>query len=270
MKAMMSQHVERVRHQMFNDSTNAVKKSLKKLIKDIEDFLLGKADEVFMSVKRDYESVVLGRKSSSHQLSRGQRQIRTEVTNLVEGTEMDFKKVVGVEPETPRPSVAELEEKETPPKPDLVRQDAAMDDIEQVEANKVCKTDDEDNVFKSAIRADGTTTRPSLTHRAEPETAKNDSTLADAEVGEGQGSSAFETATPSAEASNVLDIPTAPAKRRSPPDDSGHENEWVESQSMSANDLDRATDGKAPESSPHGERASSVASWVQSWFSPRK
>lgn len=139
MKAMMSQHVEGVRHQMFNDSTNAVKKSLKKLIKEIEDFLLGKADEVFMSVKRDYESVVLGRQTSSRQLPREQRQIRTEVNNLIEDTEMIFKKVVGIEPETPKPSVAELGEKETPPKPDLVRQDAATDNGEQVEANRISK-----------------------------------------------------------------------------------------------------------------------------------
>jgi hypothetical protein len=139
MKAMMSQHVEGVRHQMFNDSTNAVKKSLKKLIKEIEDFLLGKADEVFMSVKRDYESVALGRQTSSRQLPREQRQIRTEVNNLIEDAEMIFKKVVGIEPETPKPSVTELGEKETPPKPDLVRQDAATDNGEQVEANRISK-----------------------------------------------------------------------------------------------------------------------------------
>ena len=57
MKAMMSRHVDGVRHQVFNDSTSAVKNSCKKLVKDIEDFLLTKADEVFVSCKRDYEAV---------------------------------------------------------------------------------------------------------------------------------------------------------------------------------------------------------------------
>ncbi|HEU0047927.1 MAG TPA: hypothetical protein VFQ43_10035, partial [Nitrososphaera sp.] len=91
MKEMMSRHVESVRHQMFNDSTNAVKESLKKLMKGIEDFLLSKAYEVFLSVKRDYESVVLGSQTSARQLPREQRQIRIEVNSFVEETEMIFK-----------------------------------------------------------------------------------------------------------------------------------------------------------------------------------
>ena len=132
MKAMMSRHVEGVRHQMFSDSTNAVQKSLEKLIKDIEDFLLGKADEVFISVKRDYESVVLGRQAATHQLPREQRQIRADVNNIVEGTELIFKKAVGLEPETPEPAVEDPEEK-APVKAEEAVQDVMMDGIEDVE-----------------------------------------------------------------------------------------------------------------------------------------
>jgi hypothetical protein len=120
------------------------------------------------------------------------------------------------------------------------------------------------------IHPDGTATRPSLTHAAEAEKTKNDSTLAGAEVSEDPGSSAFERAKPPTEASNVLDIPAAPAKRTAPSDGSGPKHELAKSHSMSANDLDQAIDGDAPESSHRGgERAASAASWVQSWFLPR-
>jgi hypothetical protein len=145
----MSRHVEGVRHQMFNESTNAVKKSLKKLIKDIEDFLLGKADEVFLSVKRDYESVVLGRQASSHQLPREQRQIRTDVDRIVEGTEMMFKKVVGLELESPEASVMDPDEKEASPGAETVMQDVAMEGVEQGEAANDMFSNETDKAFKT-------------------------------------------------------------------------------------------------------------------------
>ena len=232
----MSRHVERVRHQMFNDSTNAVKESLKKLMKGIEDFLLSKADEVFLSVKRDYESVVLGRQTSSRQLPREQRQIRTEVNSFVEETEMIFREVVGVEPKAPKPPAAELDEKEMLLRRDRARPDAAVDDVEQVETNKGFKPDDEDNVFNSAIRFGGTTTRTSLIHQAELETAKNDSTLASAEVGEDQGCSRFERTKPPTEASAVLEIPIALATRTAPPEDLRYEHNLENSHSLLSND----------------------------------
>ena len=133
MKVMMTRHVDGVRHQVFNNSTNAVKKSLKNLVKDIEDFLLGKADEVFISVKRDYESVVLGRHAPTQQLPREQRQTRSDVNSIIEGTEVIFQKVVGLEPDTPKPSVDDPEEKGASPTVEEMGKNASMEGFENSE-----------------------------------------------------------------------------------------------------------------------------------------
>ena len=286
----MSRHVEGVRHQMFNDSTNAVKKSLKKLIKDIEDFLLGKADEVFLSVKRDYESVVLGRLPASNQLPREQRQIRTDVNNIVESTEMILKKVVGLEPETPEPSVADAEEKTTSVESELLGPHLAMDDIEpsepandafSIEASGISKADDEANVsvernaaephiVESLSPSEGDTTWSSPTHQVESETMKAVSLLVDSEVADDQARSQAEKGKQLTEASNVLNTPAIHEKKRGPLCDSGQENELMKSQSMSVKDLDQALNSEATESGHRYERSSSVASWVQSWFTPRE
>ena len=45
--------------------------------------------------------VLLGRQAVTQQLPREQRQLRSEVNDIVEGTELIFKRVVGLEPESP-------------------------------------------------------------------------------------------------------------------------------------------------------------------------
>jgi hypothetical protein len=98
MKSLMAGHVDTERHEMFNLSAKKVENLLRILIQDVEKILLAKADEVFLSLKRDYTRVVLGT-SNTKQLPREQRQMRREVLETLEGTEIEFKSVLGLEPE---------------------------------------------------------------------------------------------------------------------------------------------------------------------------
>jgi hypothetical protein len=275
MKAMMSRHVEGARHQMFSDSTNAVQKLLRKLIKDIEDFLLEKADQVFISVKRDYESVVLGRQAATHQLPREQRQIRADVNNTVEDMELIFKKVVGLEPETPERVVEDPEEKNAPVKAEGAVQDVMVDGIENAED---AKNDTDDNASVEQTTEATTQQDHADSNNRPTESVTLRSAAAHTVVlgtRENGSPSAHEPASPDAErtdtlveASNGVKICTATDNRIATQHSSGREKELLGSRSMSANELDQEVDCEAAGSSLRHERSPSVLSWVQSWFSP--
>jgi hypothetical protein len=99
MKDLMARHVDTQRHTMFNRSTSKVESLLGALVEEVEKILLAKADEVFFSLKRDYVRAVIGDTGSTTQLPRDQRQMRREVLDILEGIEVEFKSVLGLEPE---------------------------------------------------------------------------------------------------------------------------------------------------------------------------
>jgi hypothetical protein len=95
MKNLMACHVDTHRHKMFTESTAKVESLLEKLIEDTEKLLLAKADEVFHSIKRDYTRVVVGRdNSNTKQLPREQRQMKRNVLEILEGSELQFKHIL--------------------------------------------------------------------------------------------------------------------------------------------------------------------------------
>jgi uncharacterized protein YeeX (DUF496 family) len=275
MKAMMSRHVEGVRHQMFSDSTNAVQKLLRKLIKDIENFLLEKADQVFMSVKRDYESAVLGRQAATHQLPRERRQIRADVNNIIESAELIFQKVVGLVPETPERVVEDPEEKKVPVKAEEAVPDVMIDGVEnaqgtkndvEMEADVADKWGEDDNAFIQQT-TDATTPQSNVDSNNSPtESATLRSPGAHLVVFAAQengGPSTHEPASPDAErteslaeASNGIATQYRSAK----------EKKLLESRSTTANGLDQEVDSGGAESNLGHEQSTSVLSWVQSWF----
>ena len=101
MKAAMADHVSTVRHSMYDKSTKHVQRLLKEMLKQAEDSLHAKADEVFLGIKRDYTSVVVGQDASKKQqlLPREQRALRRGVLDIVEGAESVFKQVLGLKSE---------------------------------------------------------------------------------------------------------------------------------------------------------------------------
>lgn len=99
MKAHMNSHVAENRHTMFHESAEEVERQLSSLVKDVEDTLADKADEVFMQIKRDYRSVLGGGDAppDGEVLPRVQRQVRKEVARIIDGVEKMMRKVVGLE-----------------------------------------------------------------------------------------------------------------------------------------------------------------------------
>ena len=100
MKEHMTTHIDRTRSTMFRDSTTKVKQALEALMESVEEEMLAKADEVFLSIKRDYSSALIGSQSATGKaLPREQRVVRKEVLEIVNGSEKSFKRVVSLEPE---------------------------------------------------------------------------------------------------------------------------------------------------------------------------
>lgn len=95
----MNSHVAETRNTMFRDSAEEVRRQLNSLVKDVENTLGDKADEVFIQIKRDYRSVLGGgdTPSDSQVLPRVQRQVRKEVAHIIDGVEEMMRKVVGLE-----------------------------------------------------------------------------------------------------------------------------------------------------------------------------
>jgi hypothetical protein len=98
MKAAMARHVEEHRQTMFQDSVEKVQNSLQLMLKEAEEKLLNKADELFVQVSRDYRSIFGGGNSVDGEvMSRPQRMMRKSVKKMIDGAEKIFKKTAGLE-----------------------------------------------------------------------------------------------------------------------------------------------------------------------------
>lgn len=98
MKAAMHSHVAVERDTMFQRSAAGVRKQLQAMVKEIEVLMDDKANEVFMSVKRDYRAVLGGGDASQdgQMLPREQRLVRREIIQIIDGVEKIFMKVAGL------------------------------------------------------------------------------------------------------------------------------------------------------------------------------
>ncbi|KAL8820149.1 MAG: hypothetical protein Q9223_001566 [Gallowayella weberi] len=100
MKAYMKDHVETNRHTMFQESAQEVKRQLQATVKDIEETLADKMDEVFIQIKRDYRAVLGdGDVPEGEVLPRVQRLIRKDIKRTIDGVERMMRIAVGLEVE---------------------------------------------------------------------------------------------------------------------------------------------------------------------------
>ena len=101
MKAYMNSHVAEHRHLMFQTSADEVKRQLTSLVKDVEETMGDKMDEVFIQIKRDYRSVLGGGEvpQGGQVLPRVERQVRKEIKRTILGVERLMRSVVGQDEE---------------------------------------------------------------------------------------------------------------------------------------------------------------------------
>lgn len=99
MKAAMNSHVAQERHTMFAASAENVKARLSVMLKELEVSMNDKADEVYLAMRRDYNSVLGGGDvpQTSEILPKTQRLVRKEMMRIIDGVEKTFMKIVGLE-----------------------------------------------------------------------------------------------------------------------------------------------------------------------------
>lgn len=94
----MNAHVEQKRQTMFKDSTKEVQQRLKTMLRQVEEIMANKADEVFVAMSRDYKSVLGGGDVPQGELMpKWQRIMRKAVKKTISRAEKIFKKVAGFE-----------------------------------------------------------------------------------------------------------------------------------------------------------------------------
>ena len=99
MKAAMNSHVAQERHTMFSASAENVKARLSDMTKELEVSTSDKADEVYLAMRRDYNSVLGGGNvpQTDEILPKTQRLVRKEMMRIIDGVEKIFMKIAGLE-----------------------------------------------------------------------------------------------------------------------------------------------------------------------------
>ena len=99
MKAAMNQHVAQERWTMFQSSAENVKSRLSIMLKEQEAFMNDKADEVYLAMRRDYNSVLGGGEipQNGEILPKAQRLARKEMMHIINGVEKVFSTIAGLE-----------------------------------------------------------------------------------------------------------------------------------------------------------------------------
>ncbi|KAL8789297.1 MAG: hypothetical protein Q9213_001220 [Squamulea squamosa] len=100
MKAYMTHHIEANRNIMFQASADEIKRQLGEMVKDVEETLADKTDEVFMQIKRDYRAMLGGGDVPQGEvIPRVQLQVRRDIKKTIDGVERMMKIAVGLKVE---------------------------------------------------------------------------------------------------------------------------------------------------------------------------
>ena len=91
MKAAMTGHVDRARNSMFTQSTENVRKQLNKMLQAAEEAMSNRADEVFVTMRRDYRSILGGQNVPQGEvMPKWAKEMRKEVMKLIDSVEEHF------------------------------------------------------------------------------------------------------------------------------------------------------------------------------------
>ena len=160
MKAIMHAYVDHNRHTMFQQSVDEVGKQLKKMLSDLEASMNDKTDKVFISMQRDYRSV-LGGSTAPHGelLPKLERLTRKEILQIAEGAEAKFRAIaaheaVGAEDEGQAPE-------EDNPRQDVSKKDQSL----EIDAHVKPEPSKDDQLMADVPGSPDNTSNETLSHQ---------------------------------------------------------------------------------------------------------
>jgi hypothetical protein len=98
MKALMTNHIDQNRSNMFLESTNTVKHALKDMVQSVKKDMMIKKDGIVSYLERDYHSALFGSNvMSGEALSTEPPGVRKEVAGIITESETGFTRLVNPE-----------------------------------------------------------------------------------------------------------------------------------------------------------------------------
>ena len=94
MKGHMAEHVDHNKLSMFNAACDQVRNSLSGLIDNVRTEMLDRADSIFVSMQRDYMSIIGGVNVGHVTIPREERVLRREVDERITSVDAMFQRVV--------------------------------------------------------------------------------------------------------------------------------------------------------------------------------
>ena len=94
MKDHTTGHVDSNKTQMFEKACDQVRKSLSRLCDDVRQKMLSEADTVYLSMQRDYMSILGGLNVGEISMPREERVIRRELEEFITAADPAFQKVI--------------------------------------------------------------------------------------------------------------------------------------------------------------------------------
>lgn len=110
MKTYMHQHVAERQVSMFRDATKQVKKSLISMCGQVKKTMLEKADQVYVSMNRDYMTLVGVEMDENHVMPREERVMRRDVESVILKSDAYFQEVLDCDEETLRQQTENITE----------------------------------------------------------------------------------------------------------------------------------------------------------------
>lgn len=92
MKEHMHNHVDTVRHHVFEQATQTVKSHLNQMCRDLEATMANKVDEILATMRQDYLTVLGGVKvDATNYVSKGERDMKAEIRSALLGVDDQFR-----------------------------------------------------------------------------------------------------------------------------------------------------------------------------------
>src|SRR4051794_21974775 len=91
MKTAMMDFVLQNRHSMFHESTQHVRTQLNQMCRQLEEYMANRADDIFVSMRRDYMSLLGGAQMNSDAvIPKSERVMQAQIKEILFGVDDKF------------------------------------------------------------------------------------------------------------------------------------------------------------------------------------
>jgi hypothetical protein len=94
MKTHMTNHVTAQKDNMFQRATQVVRNMIMDLIKDVEEHMANRTDQVFVGMRRDYLQVLSNVRVDDITMPKWERSLRSTIEDIIQQSEENFRAIL--------------------------------------------------------------------------------------------------------------------------------------------------------------------------------